>query len=736
MLIIILSVILCVAIAVFGIFFGIYFSAKLDKDAVVAERAQLTVCDLNGNEIAAEELNRYVEYADINTNIINAFVSLEDKRFFKHGGVDYYRTAGAMVKNIKAGYFKEGGSTITQQLAKNTMLTNEKTIVRKIKEMKLAHDIEKNYSKEQILEMYLNAIYFGNGIYGIDSACKNYFNKSPAEMGVAESAILAGLVKSPQKYSPVNNADKAEERMRLVLRLMVEQGYINESEYDTAVKYSYQQPQEVGFSPYFAAALSEACAILNMTEKELIKSPYTIYTYYDAASQNALAEAFKSGQYETSTKNGDDAYYSVTLADNVVCGITAFYSNKKYDVTTFRRQPGSAIKPIAVYAPALNKNLITPSDIYIDEKTDFDGYSPSNYRDVYLGKTDVETAVKNSINTIAVNIYNKMERSYCLDMAAKMGLTLDERDGNLAFSLGGMTYGVTAAELLEAYMTLANGGIHTESGYIKEIYDKSGKPIYRKKTDKNRVLGEDSAYLMTDMLIKTAQSGTAKKLASVPYEIAAKTGTVSGVGGGNSDAWCVSYSTSHTMCVWYGGADNSEEQTITTTGGGIPTMLSAQIYRSLKAPFKYSFTVPESVVELEIDLYGRDKDDKIYLANPNTPSEYRQSYCYSVKNAPSEYSPYYSAAAQEFTAQMENGSVKLYFEKKYPYNYKLYRENVLDKNKELIYEYQTDIGDLFFKDSESTEDNLIGKNAAYIYTLEIYFNGRLVGCSNSSAVIT
>ena len=204
-------VLLAVAIIAATVFASIYFSVKLDAEAVIAERAQVVFYDSSGKITEYSTLSRYVKYEDIGTDIINSFVALEDKRFFNHHGVDYYRTAGALVKNIKAGGYKEGGSTITQQLAKNTMLSSEKTIVRKIKEMKLAKDIEKNYSKEEILEMYLNAIYFGNGVYGIDSACKYYFDKKPSEVGIAESAILAGIVKSPQNYSPVNNPEKAKE---------------------------------------------------------------------------------------------------------------------------------------------------------------------------------------------------------------------------------------------------------------------------------------------------------------------------------------------------------------------------------------------------------------------------------------------------------------------------------------------------------------------------------------------
>ena len=731
--VILISAPLIVLMVLFGVFFSIYFSAHLDSNAIIAERAKLIVCDVHGNEIGADELNRYVEYEDINTNIINAFVALEDKRFFKHSGVDLYRTAGALLNNVKAGYFKEGGSTITQQLAKNTQLTGEKTLSRKIKELKLARDIEKRYSKEAILEMYLNAIYYGNGIFGIDSACKNYFNKSPAEVNIAESAILAGIVKSPQNYSPINSAEKALSRMKLVLKLMLEQDYIDEQEYYDACKYEYKQPEKMEFSPYFSATISEACEILNISEKELIKSPYKIYTYYDENEQYKLSEICASDDYKIKTQNGDDAYYSVTVANNIDGGITAFYSNKKYDVMNFRRQPGSAIKPLAVYSPALEKKLITPADVFTDEKMDFNGYVPSNYQDVYVGKTDVENAVKSSINTVAVQIFNSSDRDYALRTIQGMGITTADNDNNLSLALGGMTYGVTTKEMVEAYMTLANGGLHGKCGFIREIMEENDSIKYKKVSAKQRILREDTAYIMTDMLLKTAQSGTAKKLSAIPYEIAAKTGTVSASNGKNSDAWCVSYTTDRTVCTWYGGSDYSDEQSFDTTGGGIPTLLTANIYRAMKNPQKTCFSIPESVIELEIDTYARNRDNVLYLANYNTPLEYRKKYYFSVTNCPRECSPYFIVENPQLSVQIEDDYVELSFERQYIYDYKLIKEDLSEGYSEIIMEYHAENNDKFQNEVWTDENTDAG---VYNYLLEIYFEGRLIGSANTGIIFT
>lgn len=735
LLLIFLFVVLGLAVTAGTVFAGIYFSAKLDKDAVIAERAQVVFFDKNGNQTDYSSLARYVNYEDINSNIINSFVALEDKRFFNHGGVDFYRTAGALINNLKAGRYKEGGSTITQQLAKNTMLSSEKTIVRKIKEMKLARDIEKNYTKEQILEMYLNAIYFGNGVYGIDSACKYYYDKAPSEIGIAESAILAGIVKSPQNYSPVNNPDKCYERMRLVLRLLKEQGYISESEYEKECDYVYVKPEKDGYSPYFANVISQAADELGISEIELIKSPYSIYTYYDQVIQKKIEALLAGGDYYAECINGQNAYTSVVVADNVTGGINAFYSNKKYDVFTLRRQPGSAIKPIAVYSPALNSYMITPADLVIDEPKDFDGYRPKNYGDVYLGATDVETAVKKSINTVAVEIYNKMNRQYCLDFINKCGITTEKEDGDLALSLGGMTKGTTPVELCEAYLCLANGGYHNDCGFIKEIRDEKNRIIFRKNDVKEKVMNEDAAFLMTDMLIKTTIDGTAKKLSVLPFPIAAKTGTVNGSNGNNSDAWCVSYNDNYTLCVWYGGEDLQPENNVTATGGGLPAMVSAEIYKLLPMTpcVKKITSAPANVVELETDLYARQSDGKVCLVNPLTPSYYRKSYNFSIKNAPEEYSPYFVLPEQVFSAEVIDGEIILKFTYNPQFEYRIYRSGIADDD---VLIYSTAGNQNNTVTTVTYCDKYVDRKKIYVYSLEVYFEGKKISTDGIRTVIT
>lgn len=733
MLITLIAVFITLVVGGIAVFSAIYFSAKLNDESIVAEKATLKIVGADGNEIDAEALNRYVKYEDVSTEIINAFVALEDKRFFSHNGVDYYRLGGAMIKNLKYGYFKEGGSTITQQLAKNTQLNNEKTLTRKIKEMKLAHDIEKKYSKEDILEMYLNAIYYGNGVYGIDSACKKYFDKKPSEIGVAEGAILAGIVKNPSAYSPIKNKEKATERMRLVLKLLKDQGYISEEEYESAASYEYVQPKSEKISSYFTAALSEACAILNIDEKTLIKSGYTIKCFYDDKLQKNIENIANMPDFNIKTIGGNEALNSVTVCDNASGGIIACVSCEGINPLTFRRSPGSAIKPIAVYAPALERKIITEASVYTDEKIDFGGYSPSNYQDVYLGNIDVETAVKNSVNTVAVKIFSETGKEYCLEKTAETGITVDKNDGNLSFALGGMTYGTTSKELCEAYMCFPNGGEHVKAGVIQSIRNKNGSVLYEKSSVKKRVFSEENAYIMTDLLQKTAQNGTAKKLSTVPCEIAGKTGTVGG-NAQNTDAWCVSFSKDYTMCVWYGGANNNDEENITVTGGGVPSLLSASVYKFL--PVKNTcFNVPETVCEADIDVYAREQTGKIYLAHETTPIEYRKNYLFGENNFPKEKSPYFELSENEFIAEYDySRGVRLNFTEQTPCSYRITRIDLTDGSEKIVYasENSGSIENLTRQSSISDLDVSVGR--IYSYRLEIISSARVIGIKNATVI--
>lgn len=640
---------------ILGSTFAVFLITKdvnLKKYDLEATAQDITMYDADSNEIAYPEKYK-IECAidDISPYIVNAFVALEDKRFYKHHGLDYRRILGAMWNNIKAGYLKEGGSTITQQLAKNAILTNEKSIVRKLKEAKLARQIEKRYTKDQIMEMYLNTIYFGHSLYGVNAACKRLFGKDPSSVTLSEAAILAGIVKNPKRNSPLNSTENALERRNLVLKLMNEQGYITESELELAVSESYSAPEvsedETDMS-YSVAAMKEAAEILGISEKQLITGGYSVYTYMDGNLQKTASAIMSNDNY--SVENADSM---ILCADNSNGGITAYSSTLSVYPKDFLRQPASAIKPVLSYAPAFESGKYSPASPILDEPCDFDGYSPKNYQNVYSGWISVEKAVMTSSNVCALKMSVDCGLDYCRSIAEKTGLTFDKRD-SLASVLGGMTYGVSPMALNAAYMSFAAGGEYKSLSFVKEI--KRGETtLYTRKLTKSRAIGAESAYLVTDVLKSCAKSGTAKKLNRISGEIAAKTGT-NGDGNGNTDAWCVSYTPCVTTCVWY-GSTGKNKMSASVTGGGMPASVSARMYSAMPSSSFGNFTAPDGVFYADIDTYSYDNYHLLELAGENTPYEYRRAALFSERFIPAVSARFDRPLPEDFNVRYGDGEV-------------------------------------------------------------------------------
>ncbi|MFA6867153.1 MAG: transglycosylase domain-containing protein [Clostridia bacterium] len=739
-----LVVLLVISISVILIgtvsFLSIYNSAKLDANAVISKKNNITLYSIKNEEISNDKIARYIPYSDINQNIINAFVSLEDKRFYKHKGVDYYRTAGAMVNNVKAGYTKEGGSTITQQLAKNTQLSSEKTYVRKIKEMKLASDIENKYTKEQILEYYLNAIYFGNGVYGIDSACKTYFNKSPTDINITEAAFLAGIVKNPSNYSPKNNPEKANERKNLVISLMKEQEYITEQEYAEAYNTSYENYDinsnlnENIIIPYYANALSEASEILGLSEKEILENGYKIYTFYDENEQKILSNAFESGEFDCPTMSGGNSNMAVMLSKNIFGGITSYYSNFDQSQFYFKRQPASTIKPILTYASAVESGKYSPISPVIDEEINIDGYSPKNYGGSYLGKTTFEKSLMHSSNTISVKLLNEIGIDNCKAIATKMGVEFEETDSGLSLALGGMSEGVNFHQLNSAYMCLANQGKYIENSFIRMIYDSNGALVYAKDMTFSQAISPETAYLITSMLCNTAKNGTAKKLSSIAGEIAAKTGTNSSPydKNFNFDSWCISYTPKNTLSVWYGDLDNTKENSVGTTGGNHPALLSQYVYKALGTDDKDEFKKPMNIISLDIDKYALENDDKLYLSNIFTPEENITSAYFNANYAPYEFSPYFDTNNIFLEAISTGNFVEISFNRAKPFDIRLFRQNVFNGEKieipiNVLYDYDERI---------TIIDRDFEEFTPYEYSIELSYEGKIIDYTPQYIVFT
>ncbi len=567
-----LITILCFLIIALSLFFSyliITKDAKLDESKLTEPYGNVILYDDEGNKIvdaSTESKNKNVKFDSLQKYTINAFIASEDRTFFSHNGLNYKRMIKALFKNIAAGSFKEGASTISQQLIKNTHLSNDKTIKRKLNEIKLTKQLEKKYSKKEILEMYFNTIYFGHSCYGLQSASEFYFDKPAEELSLTESATLVGLLTSPNNFSPFKNPEKSLSRRNTVLKAMYECDFINESDYENAVKTplnAVQKNEANKYSDYISAVFEELENIdlnfYSLTEGCKIK------TYFNPKLQN-LIEKFN---YTT------DNSIIISTSEG---GVSAYKSTIK----GAKRQPGSTIKPLAVYAPAIEEKLLSPYTWILDEKIDYNGYIPENHDKKYHGYVTVSDSIKYSYNVPAVKTLNSLTIPVSEKYLTKMNINLENEEKNLALALGGMKYGLSLKDLCDRYGIFQNKGIYSSSHFIKEISSKEGRIIYREQKNPAQVFSEGTCSLMNEMLIKTAMEGTAKKLSDCGINIAVKTGTC-GNENGNTDAYAVGYTSQHRLGIWLGDKNNKRSN---ISGGKDCTKYLKEILQVIYAEHK------------------------------------------------------------------------------------------------------------------------------------------------------
>ena len=666
---------ICILACLIGVAFyisSIYVSARampLNKEALSSPYISLQVFDSENRPIKEDnEINKaVVNISNISDSTKNAFISIEDKSFYNHHGVNYKRIFKAMINNLKARSLKEGASTITQQLVKNTQLTSEKTFERKIKEIALAQRLEKNYTKDEILELYLNVIYFGNNCYGIENASNYYFSKDAKDLSLEESAMLAGLIKSPAKYSPIKNYDNALSRRNLVLKEMYQDKCISASEYNLAknspINLNINNQPKNKLNSYSQASIDEAEEVLGIPARQIALKGYKIYTYQNSEKQEVLDEALK--------KQNISSDYAGIVIDNEGHSIVAYNGNSIFKILDAKRQPGSCIKPILVYGPALNEDIIYPCSQLLDEKTTISDYTPKNVGGVYRGYVSARDALSKSINIPAVKVLSYVGIDKAKAYAEHMGIEFDAKDDSYTLALGGMTYGVNIKDLAGGYSSFANNGSYSKPRFISFITDKNNKLIYINKPKTEQVMREDSAYLLTDMLRTCAKTGTAKKLASLGIDIASKTGTVGKKNSKqNLDAWNVSYTKDQTCAVWLGNLDNSP---IDYAGGNQPTEI-VKNYFSLVSDIS-TFDRPSSIVERDIDETELNENHRIMLANVYMPERYKHKELFSSLNLPSDISEKFTKIDDvNFASKVENDSAVITFDAKNYLTY-VFKEN-------------------------------------------------------------
>ena len=585
------------------------------------EFAETTVIyDKDGREAAAlatVENREYVEFSHIPELVYRSFVAVEDRRFYEHEGLDFWAIGRAIVKDIMARSMVEGGSTITQQLAKNMFLSHDKTFFRKASEASIAVALENNLSKDEILELYLNRIYFGRGAHGILAASKLYFGKSDLnDLEVWEIAMLAGIPKAPNVYNPISNLDRSLERMAVVLALMEQQGLITAEQAEEAKKKAaeYEPPENAyagsaaqkypAFVDYVA---TEAERVTGLTEEELRIGGYRIYTTLNTNAQRIVEKAFADPANFEESADDRIVQGAMVIIDHRTGEIEAMaggreYQNKGLNRAVQPRQPGSSFKPIAVYGPALETGEWYPWSILTDEKRCYGDYCPANSGGKYAGKITMRQAVKESRNAAAVWLLNEIGVDRGIEFAKRLGIELDADDRNLAIALGGLTRGVSPMEMAAAYSVFASGGVSVDLHAITRIEDRKGKVIYEYKAPAaKRLIRAETAWYVTEILQGVLERGGTGTKARIGRPVAGKTGTTEhGIPGfkssGNRDVWFVGYTPEWTAAVWM-GYDRTDEQHVLKRGSSMAAAMFATVMgEALKNVPKSDFVKPEGVV--------------------------------------------------------------------------------------------------------------------------------------------
>ncbi|OQP07247.1 penicillin-binding protein [Geobacillus sp. 46C-IIa] len=526
-------------------------------------------------------------------HFLQAIVATEDQRFYEHNGVDYWGILRAVWRNIRAGAWVEGGSTITQQLAKNVFLTNEKTLARKWNEWLIAQKMERTYSKKEILEMYINRIYFGAGAWGVASAAKTYFGKDVSELTLSESAMLAGLVKAPSALSPLRHYDKAIARRNVVLSLMKEQGYIDDQEWiaakneHIAIRQEPKRDPYAGKYPYYVDELiREAMTRYGLTQSDVLSGGLRIYTELDPDMQQALEAVYADDSLFPSSPDDVPVQSGAVLLDPKTGGVKALVGGRGRHVfrgfnraTELRRQPGSALKPLAVYTPALEQGY-GPFSPLKDEPLDFGGYRPQNYDHTYRGTVTMYEAVIHSLNVPAVWLLNEIGLDKGMDALHRFGLPLEKEDRQLGIALGGMSRGVSPLEMAEAYAVFASDGVRPDGHLITKIVDAYGRKVAEWKPQRTIVTSEKVAQQMTLLLQGVIREGTGKRAAIPGRELAGKTGstemTVPGIDG-VKDQWMVGYTPQLVGALWLGYDRPDRKHYLTTTSGETAAVIFRRI---------------------------------------------------------------------------------------------------------------------------------------------------------------
>lgn len=545
-----------------------------------------TVYDVDGEEAGTlySHKGSFVSIDHISPSIQATVISTEDKRFYDHNGFDIIgigRSAVGFVLN--GGKISGGGSTISQQLAKNAYLTLDQTLIRKLKELFLAIEIEKKYTKSEILEMYLNNAYFGNGVWGVEDASHKYFGKSASEVSLSEAATIAGMLKAPTTYNPRDNMENALSRRNVVLDLLVknegvppEAGEAAKNETLT-LNDDYQQTNGYQYPYYFDAVVEEAINKYGLGEEEILNKGYKIYTSLNQDYQKRMDQTYTNDWLFEDAADGTLLQSGSVAMDPKTGGVLAIIGGRGEHTfrgfnraTQIKRQPGSIMKPLAVYTPALESGYEMDS-LLKDEEASYgtDNYTPKNYTHTYAGEVPMYQALAQSLNAPAVWLLDQIGLNKGIKKVEKFGIPVQEKDKYLGLALGGTTGGVSPLQMASAYTTFSNEGVRSEGFFITKIVDASGAVIVNHTDPKQtKVTSPKIAEEMTSMLMGVFTNGTASNNAPNGYTIAGKTGSTEvtfNESGGTTDQWTVGYTPDIVVATWI-GFDETDENHYMGTG--------------------------------------------------------------------------------------------------------------------------------------------------------------------------